>query len=164
VICRVDERLIHGQVVLGWANHLSLTHYVIVDDDLAESDWERDLYDLAVPPTAIAEFLGVEEAATRLRESSGAGRGSMVLARDLETVVRLARADALEGIEVNIGGIHPDADRKQVLSYVHLSRKDLDRIRWLVAHGITVYAQDLPTSTRVDAETLVSRGRAEWGL
>jgi mannose/fructose/N-acetylgalactosamine-specific phosphotransferase system component IIB len=164
VICRVDERLIHGQVVLGWANHLRLTDYLVVDDGLAASDWERDLYELAVPASAHADFWSVDDAAERLVDPVETGEGTMILVRDLETTVKLARAEALAGVSVNVGGIHPAPDRKQVLSYVHLSREDLDRIRWLVAHGITVYAQDLPTSTRVDAETLISKGRVAWGL
>ena len=43
VLFRVDERLIHGQVVIGWGHELRPERYVVVDDDLAESPWEQEL-------------------------------------------------------------------------------------------------------------------------
>ena len=48
VLYRVDERLIHGQVVLGWGRELRPGRYVVVDDALAESEWEQELYRLSV--------------------------------------------------------------------------------------------------------------------
>ena len=49
VLFRVDERLIHGQVVVGWGTRLHPNRIVVVDDDLAVSPWEQDLYTLGLP-------------------------------------------------------------------------------------------------------------------
>ncbi|HIC54769.1 MAG TPA: PTS N-acetylgalactosamine transporter subunit IIB, partial [Gemmatimonadetes bacterium] len=46
VLFRIDERLIHGQVVIGWGHQLRPDRYAVVDDDLADSAWEQDLYRL----------------------------------------------------------------------------------------------------------------------
>ena len=50
VLCRVDDRLVHGQVVIGWGRPLGIELIVLVDDEVAGSDWEQDLYRMAVPP------------------------------------------------------------------------------------------------------------------
>ena len=47
---RIDDRLIHGQVVVGWGQPLSLRFIVLVDDEVASSDWEQELYRMGVPP------------------------------------------------------------------------------------------------------------------
>jgi mannose/fructose/N-acetylgalactosamine-specific phosphotransferase system component IIB len=49
VLFRVDERLIHGQVVVGWGERLHMDRIVVVDDELAGSAWEQELYCLGVP-------------------------------------------------------------------------------------------------------------------
>ena len=49
-LCRIDDRLIHGQVVLGWGQQMRLGFIVLVDDEVAESEWERELYRMGVPP------------------------------------------------------------------------------------------------------------------
>jgi len=47
---RIDDRLIHGQVVVGWGQPLNARFMVLVDDLVASSDWEKELYRMAVPP------------------------------------------------------------------------------------------------------------------
>jgi PTS system mannose-specific IIB component/fructoselysine and glucoselysine-specific PTS system IIB component len=54
VLFRVDERLIHGQVVVGWGERLHIQQIVVVDDQLRESPWEQELYCLGVPPSVDA--------------------------------------------------------------------------------------------------------------
>jgi mannose/fructose/N-acetylgalactosamine-specific phosphotransferase system component IIB len=61
VLHRVDERLIHGQVVVGWGAQLHAARIVVVDDDIAASEWEQDLYCLGLPPEIAPEFVSVVE-------------------------------------------------------------------------------------------------------
>ena len=64
---RIDDRLIHGQVVVGWGQPLDCTFIVLVDDEVRGSDWEQDLYRMGVPPHIEIIFASVSEAAERLR-------------------------------------------------------------------------------------------------
>jgi PTS system mannose-specific IIB component/fructoselysine and glucoselysine-specific PTS system IIB component len=50
MLYRIDDRLIHGQVVVGWGQPLDLKFIVLVDDTVASSDWEQELYRMGVPP------------------------------------------------------------------------------------------------------------------
>src|SRR4051812_23393445 len=47
---RIDDRLIHGQVVVGWGRPLDIRFIVLVDDEVAASEWEQELYRMGVPP------------------------------------------------------------------------------------------------------------------
>ncbi len=49
-LCRVDDRLVHGQVVIGWGRPLAIELIVLVDDTVTASPWEQDLYRMAVSP------------------------------------------------------------------------------------------------------------------
>ena len=63
---RIDDRLIHGQVVVGWGQPMDLTFIVLVDDEVASSEWEQELYRMGVPPEMDVYFHTVEEAAEKL--------------------------------------------------------------------------------------------------
>ena len=63
LLCRVDDRLIHGQVVVGWGAQLGLDVIMVVDDELSDSDWEQDLYRAGLPNNMLARFSSVEDAA-----------------------------------------------------------------------------------------------------
>ena len=43
VLVRVDDRLIHGQVVVGWVQALGAQRIVLVDDEVSANAWEREL-------------------------------------------------------------------------------------------------------------------------
>ena len=105
-VCRIDERLLHGQVIVGWGRRLGLGFYVIVDDRIAASDWERDLYASSLPEGVHSFFLTTAEAVDRLAELDARPDAGMVLTSGTDTMRRLAEAGVLEGKPVNIGGLH----------------------------------------------------------
>src|SRR3954465_13957567 len=88
-LCRIDDRLIHGQVVLGWGQQMRLGYIVLVDDEVAESEWERELYRMGVPPEGDVIFETVKGAATRLAEFESDPRPGILLTGDVESMVRL---------------------------------------------------------------------------
>ncbi|MBL8982847.1 MAG: PTS sugar transporter subunit IIB, partial [Gemmatimonadetes bacterium] len=61
-IFRVDDRLIHGQVVVGWGQPLDVRSIVLVDDEVAASSWEQDLYRMGVPEEMEVAFASVADA------------------------------------------------------------------------------------------------------
>ena len=122
-LLRVDERLIHGQVVIAWGNHLRSRRYVVFDDELASSDWEQDLYGLAVPPNAEARFHRIAEAPEILAELRTDPAVSVVLFRNLASAVALPAEAWEEGDALNLGMLHHKAGTSEVRSYLHLDRR-----------------------------------------
>src|SRR5688500_6020561 len=106
VLFRVDERLIHGQVIVGWGSALHPDRIVVVDDDLAVSDWEQELYAMGLPDELTSSFESVADARDHLPDWRSDALRILVLTRDVSTMRRLADAGAMRGEEVNIGGIH----------------------------------------------------------
>lgn len=152
---RVDERLIHGQVVVAWGNQLHPDRIAVVDDALAESSWEQELYTLGLPVDLVPEFMGVAAARERLDAWRGSGEVVIVLTRDVATMRRLAEAGALAGEDINIGGLHHAPGRREVLPYVFLSAEESDALRELDREGASVSARDLPGARRVPLEQLL---------
>ena len=159
VLLRIDERLIHGQVVIGWANQLRPDRYVVVDDDLAKSRWEQDLYRLGAGGLD-ANFVPTAEARSRLAEWRQAPERTILLTRDVGTMRRLAEGGALEGEAVVVGGVHHAPGRKEALTYVHLTEGEMRDLESIAAGGIDVFARDLPDAPRVDLDVLERRWKS----
>lgn len=155
VLYRVDERLIHGQVVIGWGSQLQPTLYLVVDDQLADAEWEQDLYRLAVGNGTTVGFHTVEDARRRLPEWIVSGEKIVLLTRNLESMLRLARGRLLEGRPVNVGGIHHADRRSRVRSYLWLDDADRARVRALDEEGAEVSGRDLPGSLKVSLHDLL---------
>ncbi len=149
VLFRIDERLIHGQVVIGWGHALRPDRYVIVDDELARSAWEQELYRLGAGEAEVT-FLSAAEARPRVAEWAAAPTRSVVLTRDVSTMRMLAEGGEMRGRVVNFGGLHPGPGREEVLTYLHLSPADLEDMRALSDAGVRLQARDLPDAPGVD--------------
>jgi mannose/fructose/N-acetylgalactosamine-specific phosphotransferase system component IIB len=155
VLLRVDERLIHGQVVVGWGNQLHPHCIVVVDDELAASEWEQELYVLGLPAQLETAFESVANARSKLQEWRGSARRTIVLTRDIATMRRLAEGGSLTGDLVNLGGIHYAPGRAPVLPYLHLSSVEREELRLLAATGVRIEARDLPSARAADLASLL---------
>ncbi|MGI8496006.1 MAG: PTS system mannose/fructose/N-acetylgalactosamine-transporter subunit IIB [Gemmatimonadaceae bacterium] len=154
---RIDDRLVHGQVVLGWGQPLSLGFVVLVDDQVAVSDWEQELYRMAVPPEMDIYFSSVADAVGRLPGWQEDTRKGILITGDIESMSRLVQR-ASRIAEVNLGGIHHRSDRAQKLRYVYLTRDEESALRALTARGVEVSARDVPASRAVPLSELLDGG------
>lgn len=154
VLNRIDDRLIHGQVVVGWGQPLDVKFIVLVDDAVAESDWEQELYRMAVPPEMEVRFNSVADAVRALDRYRTENRPGILLTGDIATMHRLVEQGGVR--DVNVGGIHHRAGRVQHLRYVFLTPAEEDALRALAALGAVVTAQDVPAARAVPLEELLA--------
>lgn len=145
---RIDDRLIHGQVVVGWGQPLNVSFIVLVDDEVRSSDWEQDLYRMGVPPTIEVRFASVDEAAQELAGWEADVRVGILLVGDIDTAVALAER-APQVRRFNVGGVHHRTGRTERLRFVYLTDDEAKKLRALAARGVDVTAQDVPTARAV---------------
>jgi len=157
VLFRVDERLIHGQVVVGWGERLNMDRIVVIDDDLAASPWEQELYCLGVPPSVDAVFSTVSDARRDLPVWRADSRRLVVLLRNSETLFRLSEGGTLDREEINLGGIHYAPGRDKILPYLFLSPEEQQQLQAISETGAILSARDLPGSRAVSLPDLLKR-------
>jgi PTS system mannose-specific IIB component/fructoselysine and glucoselysine-specific PTS system IIB component len=134
---------------------LRADRYLVIDDELAKSPWEQELYRLGAGD-ANALFSTVENARAHLSEWRDATERSILLTRDVGSMLRLARGDRLRGEKVNLGGQHHGPGRDEVLSYLHLTADDRNALVALdEEEGVNVFARDLPDSHKVPLRSLL---------
>jgi len=149
---RIDDRLIHGQVLVAWGSRLNPARIWVVDDGVAASDWERELFRDAAPGIEV-RVAGVGEAAGAHAGEAGAPGAAFLLVRDLDTARRLAEAGARVE-EWNVGGLHYAPGKEKVNDYVYLDARDRDAARALLLAGVRLSVQDVPASRAITLATL----------
>lgn len=143
VLFRVDERLIHGQVVVGWGRRLRVRRIVVVDDRLAAAAQEQEIYRTGVPEGIGTSFWSEDVAVERIAEVTEGDETALVLTESLVSMGRLVDA-GVPVEEVNVGGIHAGPGREKILPYVHLSPSEVEIVRALEAAEVRVVALDVP--------------------
>ena len=142
VLQRVDDRLIHGQVLVAWGQRLHPRRIWVVDDATAANVWEKEILAGAAPETDVRVVTVAEMAAAWEAENEAAG-GAFLLVRDLGTALALVEAGASVD-RFNLGGLHYAPGKTKVNEYIYLDADDRRRARALLARGVSLEVQDVP--------------------
>jgi PTS system mannose-specific IIB component/fructoselysine and glucoselysine-specific PTS system IIB component len=135
-------------VVVGWVHALSADRILLIDDEVAANEWERELYTLGVPPGLEVEFATTEQAGTVLDRCAESEQRTIVVIADVDTLVAACRAsEAVK--DVNVGGIHEGEGRTRRLRYVFLSETEAAKLLQLSERGVEISARDVPTAKSV---------------
>jgi mannose/fructose/N-acetylgalactosamine-specific phosphotransferase system component IIB len=153
---RIDDRRIHGQVVVGWGQPLDLGFIVLVDDEIATSDWEQELYRMGVPPEMDVFFESVSSLKNDFPRFTRDARHGILLTSDIETMQKIVQQLPNVVHAVNVGGIHHRPGRSPKLRYVFLDDAEESALRALAACGVVVSAQDVPAARPVPLDELLA--------
>ena len=149
---RVDDRLIHGQVVVAWGMRLRPQRIWVVDDAVAASDWERELLESSAPD-AVVRVATVVDAALHWEQERDAQGGALLLVRDLATALRLVQAGAAIAT-LNLGGLHYAPGKDKINEYIYLGDVDRAAARALRGLNVALNVQDVPAARAVPLEDL----------
>lgn len=142
-------------MVVGWGAQLDLDFIAVVDDELAGSEWEQDLYRAGLPDSISGRFVSVDEAVEAIPAWREEDERGIVLIRELASARQLAERGLLDGQELNVGGLHDAPGRRRVLPYVFLGPDDRGELKRLRKAGVKVSAQDVPGGRSVPLDQLL---------
>lgn len=150
-LVRIDDRLIHGQVVAGWLRALGARRIVVVDDATARDEFLREVITLAAPSGVPVEVLDVAAGAVRCIELAAGPEPAIVLVRSPRTVLSLRQAGVPIEV-VDLGGLGAGPGRRRLHKTISVSPEELAELRQLEQLGtrveIRIVADDRPVSLR----------------
>lgn len=147
-LLRIDDRLIHGQVVMTWIRHIQCTQIKIVDQKTADDAFMCKLL-LSIAPRGIElEIMGVEKAVAAFQEWESSSEHVMVIVRTPMTLQEMA-AGGIKFKTINIGGIAISADRKKFHKNIALTTEEHAFLLSQVKNGVDVYYQMIVSERRV---------------
>jgi mannose/fructose/N-acetylgalactosamine-specific phosphotransferase system component IIB len=157
VLARIDDRLIHGQVSVGWSRHLRADRIVVVSDEAAADPAAAALMALGTPEGLAFECVAAAEAAARWAGWEAEAARTIVLAASPAVFASLVRAGAPVR-DVNLGGLHPPSGGTALADGVYAGPGDLEALRDLVAAGVRVEVKTVPSAAGRPLENVMAEG------
>jgi mannose/fructose/N-acetylgalactosamine-specific phosphotransferase system component IIB len=156
VLYRVDDRLIHGQVVVGWGRSLKINSILVCSERVADDELARTMMEMGAPADVKVEVLRPAEAAAKLRSNQFADRAAIVLFETPAEALQLL--DQKVKIEkLNIGGMHFRPGKIQIMEGVSVDKEDCAALRELAARDVEIYFQMVPQARPVGIVTKLPR-------
>lgn len=137
---RIDDRLLHGQVVVSWIPYLKATEVVIADDEYANDEFMRELIMSSSPEGVNVYIKTISETADFLKVDSE--NNVLVLLRTIEGLKELVKRVKIKNI--NIGGIGAAKGRKRYYNSIHLSDHELNILKDMAKENVNVEVRILP--------------------
>ncbi|SDF47559.1 PTS sugar transporter subunit IIB [Desulfovibrio legallii] len=140
---RVDNRLVHGQVIEAWLPYTGARHLVVANDELAADFLRQQIVALAVPQRVAVHFIPVRELAATL---NACGDESFVLFATCQDARRACDAGIVMEV-LNMGNLHYGPEKLQILPNVALSAQDREDLRVLRQHLVQFDFRSVPSET-----------------
>ena len=146
-LCRVDERLIHGQVMTSWIGNTGAQRIVIIDDDLYNDDFMKQVLILAAPPNIKIQVLNVNKFIELISKNEN-DKKTIILFKHPKYVLETLKK-GLELNEIIIGNMGPNSEREKVTKNVYVSSKERDLLKNIEQLKCKVFLQMLPSDEKV---------------
>lgn len=124
---RVDNRLVHGQVIEAWLPYVNAKHLIVANDALAADVLRQQIVELAVPQRITVHFIPVKRLPALLEVC---GDDSFVLFADCNDARRAAEYGVAIPV-LNVGNLHYGPHKTQLLPHIALSEQDRSDLRFL---------------------------------
>lgn len=154
VLARIDDRLIHGQVVTAWVKQTNATRIVIADDPLTGDAFMQRLLKAVAPPGMAVDIFTVDAAADFLLEEPSSGEKIIVLVKTPQAMEGLID----KGIAVDkviLGGIGAAEGRKRFNKNVSASPEEVESIKQILNKGVDMFYQLVPSEKAIDVKKLI---------
>ncbi|HMA76297.1 MAG TPA: PTS sugar transporter subunit IIB [Candidatus Krumholzibacteriaceae bacterium] len=148
VLVRVDDRLIHAQVVIGWKEECRPDRIILADDNVAANEFEKNLYISAASADTKVSVIPLKDAAERIKRGVYDRDRVILLVRSPEQALRLYEYGVVFD-ELNIGGMHYMEGRKKVMEDFYISDEEKSILRELVKKSVVLEARALPGDEKV---------------
>ena len=152
--CRVDERLLHGQVAVTWMSQVSPDSILIANDDVVNNEVSKMALKMVKPEGTNMAIRSVDDGAKVLNDPRAQGLKIFVIVRTMQDALRLVKQT--DGIHsINIGGIRKKDGSKLISASVYLNDEDVETLKELDKEVDEVYFQMVPADGRKSVEDVL---------
>lgn len=148
-LIRIDDRFIHGLVVVGWVKAINCRQIIVANDKVASNNLQKTLMKTATPEGIEIFIVSINEAAKLIKEGKFETGRTMLLLANPKDALRLIQ----EGVNIksiNLGGMHFTADRKQLFPSISMNEEEIEICRQLGKWGIEIEVRTSPEAPKIN--------------
>ena len=155
ILARIDDRLIHGQITIGWLKKIKVDSIIIIDEELRKNSFLSKMTKKASPTHLTTEIFSKKEFIEYYNNDKV--EDILVLTKKPENFEKIQNKQKIFN-EVNLGNLGPKEDSNKVYKNISLNNQEKISIKNLIESGCKVYIQMIPEDKKTNIEKLIWRG------
>lgn len=141
ILTRIDDRLIHGQVMTAWIKNKKADQVVIVDDGTANDEYMIEVLEMAIPEEIAIGIFTKEEGVQFFEQ--GLDAPTILLVKGPEVLNYLVD-HGIKIDEVDVGGMGARKDRSVLYKNISTSEEENKAFKALLDKNVNVFIQVMP--------------------
>lgn len=154
VLTRIDDRLIHGQVMTKWLKETGAENVVIIDDATSKNEFMINVFEQAIPEDIGIGVFSKEDGAKFFSQSLEAP--TMILVKVPETIEYLIN-HGIDIKDLDLGGMGAKDGRSTLYQYISTSHEEDQCFYRLLDKGMNVYVQIVPQNEKQPIKPLLDK-------
>jgi len=149
VLTRIDDRLIHGQVMTAWVKKTRANHILIIDNEVAKDEFMSEVLKMSAPSGITITVKSLEDAFGFLEESQAKKEKFILLVKGPGIILSLVE----HGITIKklvVGGMGAKANRRVLYKNIAASEEERAIFKKIISKGVPVVIHIIPDQKEID--------------
>jgi PTS system mannose-specific IIB component len=154
VLIRVDDRLIHGQILESWLPYLKAQCLIVANDLLVEDSFQMAILSMAVPDRIKLRMVNVDRVGALESDNDVQGKITLIIVSSITDAQRIIK-NGIQVEKVNLGNMRSRGSDKQLMYSFWVNDSDIEMIKDIISQGISVSLQSVPREKEVDIREIL---------
>ena len=154
VLTRIDDRLIHGQVMTAWIKQKNAVQVVVADDEVAEDDFMINVLEMAVPDEIAIGIFNRDDAVEFMKQ--GLEAPTILLVKGPE-ILNYMVDQGIEIDEFDVGGMGAKEGRSVLYKNISTNPEENKNFLDLIQKGVNVFVQVMPQDKQVNVAEYIKK-------
>ena len=154
VLTRIDDRLIHGQVMTAWIKQKNAVQVVVADDEVAEDDFMINVLEMAVPDQIAIGIFNRDDAVEFMKQ--GLEAPTILLVKGPE-ILNYMVDQGIEIDEIDVGGMGAKSGRSVLYKNISTNPEENKNFLDLIQKGVNVFVQVMPQDKQVNVAEYIKK-------
>ncbi|MBY4797031.1 PTS sugar transporter subunit IIB [Collinsella sp. AGMB00827] len=160
VLCRIDTRLLHGQVATTWTKMTKPDRIIVVSDAVAHDELRKSMIEQAAPPGVRAHVIPINKLIAVSKDPRFGATRAMLLFETPQDLLRAVKG-GVEIKEVNLGSIAHSTGKVVVTNAVAVDEADVACLEELADMGIKFDVRKVPADASISLANIMKKAKAE---
>lgn len=158
-LVRIDDRLIHGQVAVGWTSSAGANTIFVVNDEAKKDKVKAMALDLAKPSGVKLYIRDVAESGEIVKKFASAEKSNvLILVRTIHDALELVKSSDNSIKSINVGGLRFEDGKKKLNDFISVSDQDIEDLKELEKLVVDLDFRMLPRDKKVTLSDLLKKG------
>lgn len=149
VLTRIDDRLIHGQVMTAWVKKTRANQILIIDDEVAKDEFMREVLKMSAPNGIDIVVKGLMDAVEFLNQQEDKNNRLIILVKGPAVIEQLLENEIMID-KLIVGGMGAKAERRVLYKNISASEEERAIFKRMIDRKIPVVIHIIPDQKETD--------------